>query len=106
MLRAGDLRGMRWLVSAQLYLMALILSYAAARFARPDIGPLRAVVTEELAEQIRMAGMTVDQMLVQLVRVVYGGVAAATLLYQGGMILYYLRRRAAVAEAIEGEDPL
>jgi hypothetical protein len=30
----------------------------------------------------------------------YGGVAVATILYQGGMTLYYARRRVAVAAAL------
>jgi len=104
LLRAADARGMRWLVSAQLYLMAVLMTYAAVRFARPDVAALRPFVTDELAEQIRLADMTVDQVLVQVQRLVYASVAAATLLYQGGMSLYYLRRRAAVAAALSQEE--
>ena len=106
LLRASDLKGMRWLVSSQLYLMAVMLIYCAFRLARPDISSLRPLVTEELAEQIRQSDMSVDQVLLELQRLVYFAVAAATLLYQGGMTIYYLRRRAVVAAALQQDDSL
>jgi len=104
-LRAADARGMRWLVSSQLYLMAVMLTYVACRLARPDIAALRPLVTQELADSIREANLTVDQVLLEMQRLVYLGVAAATLLYQGGMAIYYLRRSAAVAAALQEESP-
>ena len=104
LLRASDVKGGRWLLGSQLYLMAVILAYCAFRLARPDLAAWRAVVTEDLAEQIRQANLTVDQVLLQIQRLVYFGVAAATLLYQGGMSLYYLRHRAAVAAALQEDE--
>lgn len=104
LLRAGRGRGMGWLISSQLYLMAILLAYAAIRLARPDISTIRAVVTVELAEQIRQAGMSVDEFLLEFLRLVYVGVAAVTLLYQGGMTIYYVRRRAAVAAALHEDE--
>jgi hypothetical protein len=105
LLRVGRGVGMRWLVSSQLYLMTTMLTYVALRLGRPDIASIRPIVTVELAGQIQQAGMTVDQFLLEFLRLVYLGVAAATLLYQGGMTIYYLRRRTAVAAAMEEEDP-
>jgi len=104
LLRAGRERGMGWLISSQLYLMAILLCYAAMRLARPDISTLRAVVTAELAEQIRQAGLGIDEFLLEFLRLVYVGVAAVTVLYQGGMTIYYVRRRAAVAVALHEEE--
>jgi len=106
LLRAGDGRGMRWLVSSQVYLMASVLGYVAFRLLNPDIASLRKVVTGELADQIQQAGMSVDQFLLEFLRLVYFAVAAATIVYQGGMIIYYMRRRAAVAAALEEEAPV
>jgi hypothetical protein len=100
LLRAGRGNGMRWLVSSQFYLLATVLGYVAVRLANPDISVIRPVVTTELAEQIRQAGMTVDQFLVEFLRLFYFCVAGATLLYQGGMILYYVKRRSAVEAAM------
>jgi hypothetical protein len=103
LLRAAEVKGMRWLVSSQLYLMAVMLTYVSFRLARPDIAALRPLVTQELADSIREANLTVDQVLLEMQRLVYLAVAAATLLYQGGMAVYYLRRRAAVAAALQDE---
>src|SRR5271165_4943493 len=96
LLRSSDPKGMRWLVSSQLYLMAVMLAYVSFRLARPDISAMRPMVTAELADQIKEAGMSVDQVLLQVQRMTYLGVAAATILYQGGMSVYYARRRAVV----------
>lgn len=106
LLRARRPGGIRWLVSSQLYLLTTMLAYVALRLARPDIASIRAVVTSELAEQIQQAGMGVDEFLLEFLRLVYLAVAAATLLYQGGMTIYYLRRRAAIEAALREEEPL
>ena len=106
LLRSARSEGMRWLVFSQAYLMGVILCYAAIRLSRPDITTIRQVVTSDLAEQIQQAGLTVDQFLVEFVRLVYVSVAAATLLYQGGMTIYYLRRRTAVEAALREMDNL
>jgi hypothetical protein len=103
MLRVGDGRGMRWLVSSQVYLMTAVMGYVASRLLNPDIGPLHMLVTSELADQIQQAGMTVDQYLLEVLRLVYVSFAVVTFVYQGGMIVYYLRRRAAVATALQEE---
>src|ERR1035438_1467270 len=63
LLRSCDLKGVRWLLGSQLYLLAVILAYCAFRLARPDIASWRAVMTDDIAEPIRQAGMTVDQFL-------------------------------------------
>ncbi len=100
LLRIGDSRGTRWLISSQAYLLCVMLSYATVRMLHPDIAELRPVVTEELAAQIHQAGITTDEFLVEFVRLVYVAVAGASVLYQGGMIIYYLRRRRALAAAV------
>ena len=105
LLRAGRGSGMRWLVSSQLYLMTTMLAYVAVRITNPDISSIRPIVTAELAGQIQQAGMSVDQFLLEFLRLVYLSVAAATLLYQGGMIIYYLRRRAPVEAAVQEAEP-
>jgi hypothetical protein len=104
LLRSGYTGGMRWLVTSQAYLLLTMLVYAALRLASPDIASIRPIVNAELAEQIEQAGMSVDQFLLEFVRLVYIAVAAASVLYQGGMIVYYLRRRAAVEIALHEPD--
>ncbi len=106
LLRHGAERGMKWLVGSQLFLMAAILGYVAFRLASPDTAALQKLVTPEIADQIQQAGMTVEQFITGKLHLVYFAVAAATVLYQGGMSVYYLRRRAAVAQALLEEDVL
>jgi len=100
LLKVGRGRGMNWLITSQLYLMAILIGYAYVKLLKPDISMIRPVVTPELTEQIHQAGMSVDQFLLEFLRLMYGGVAVATILYQGGMTLYYARRRVAVAAAL------
>jgi hypothetical protein len=100
LLRSGLAGGLRWLVSSQVYLMTVMLVYVALRLSSPDISAIRPIVTADLANQIHLAGMTVDDFLLEFLRLVYLVVGAATVLYQGGMTVYYLRRRAAVEAAV------
>ena len=109
LLRAGR-DGMRWLVSSQLYLMAVILAYCGFRLLRPDVAWMLPYVTGEAAEPIIQAaqqqGMTVEQLLTGAMAMLYLMVAAVTLVYQGGMTVYYLRRRKAVEAALQEDEPL
>jgi hypothetical protein len=104
LLRSLDVKGMKWLIWSQLYLLTVLLAYCAFRLVRPDIASWRPFVSEDLAEQIRLSDMSVDEVILELQRIMYFAVAAATLLYQGGMTVYYLRRRAVVIAAIQVDD--
>ena len=103
LLRHGDAQGMRWLIGSQFFLMASVLGYCGLRLAHPDLVPLRAAISDDLKAQLDMLGMTVDQFLVQFYRLVYLAVAFVTVLYQGGMALYYLGKRSAVETALKPE---
>jgi hypothetical protein len=101
LLRASRLEGMRWLVGSQVYLMATILGYVVYRLANLAHDPLLQAVNKALLE----SGADLEMMPIdvrQLLKAVYAIVAVVTLLYQGGMSVYYLRRRAAVAAALQG----
>ena len=103
LLRVCDRRGMSWLVASQLYLMAVILAYVGFRISNPEVDPVLKLMTTVVAEQVRQAGQDVDLFLSEVptaLRLMYLAVAALTLLYQGGMTFYYLRRRDAVAAAL------
>lgn len=108
LLRAGR-NGMRWLISSQFYLMAVMLGYVGLRLLRPDVSWLLPYITGDAAEPVeqaaQQAGMSVQEMLVESLRMIYFCVAAITVLYQGGMAVYYLRRRSAVAVALEEPEP-
>ncbi|HZZ18273.1 MAG TPA: hypothetical protein VFE25_02830 [Opitutaceae bacterium] len=104
LLRAGH-NGMKWLISSQLCLMAMILIYAGLRIAHPDVSWIMPYVKGEAAEPILQAaqqsGMTVEQLMVEGMSTLYVMVAAITVIYQGGMAVYYTRRRAAVEIALQ-----
>ncbi len=104
MLKAGDPRGMRWLFWSHFQIGGSMMVYVAVRLLNPEIAPLRKVMTPELVEQIQQVGLTVDQFLTEMLRIVYISLVAATVLYQGGMTFYYMRRRAAVMAAIQGDE--
>jgi hypothetical protein len=104
LIRSGR-NGMRWLISSQFYLMSVMLAYSGYRLLRPDIAWLLPYMNGDAAEPIKeaaqQAGVTVEQMLVASVQLIYFCIAAATVLYQGGMIVYYAKRRIAVKAALE-----
>jgi hypothetical protein len=104
LLTAGH-NGMRWLISSQLCLMAMILIYAGIRIARPDVSWIMPYVKGEAAEPIiqaaQQSGMTVEQLLIEGMSTLYVMVAAITVIYQGGMAVYYVRRRVAVEIALQ-----
>lgn len=103
LLRAGDGRGMNWLVASQPYLLAMILVYCGLRWLSYDPALLRAALTSEMRAAIAQNGWTEEAFLRMVYMATYAVLAAGTALYQGGMTLYYLRRRSAVRTAVEGE---
>lgn len=100
LLGRGEVRGMKWLIGSQLFLLTTILTYCALRLARPEVAPLRAMITPEMKDQLDMLGLGIDQFLLQLYRLVYLAVALVVLLYQGGLAFYYTRKRSEVTRAL------
>jgi hypothetical protein len=101
LVRAGETRGMKWVLASQPYLLAILLAYCVLRLTNFDATLLRAAMTDEMRDTIQQAGYGVDEFLRLVYNLTYGTLAIATLIYQGGMTLYYLRRRAAVEAALE-----
>ena len=110
LLKAGKPRGLNWLVASQLYLLAAILSYVGWRLTSYNPAAVRRILEPALhlpviQAMLDMAGATEADLLVMVRPLYFAGfrlVAVGTLLYQGGMALYYHRRRAAVAAALVG----
>jgi hypothetical protein len=112
LLKAGEPRGLNWLVTSQLYLLVTILSYVGWRLASYDPAAIRHILERVLhfpviQAVLDSAGVTEADLLPNLlpmVRPLYHAglnlVAVGTLLYQGGMALYYHRRRTAVAAMV------
>jgi hypothetical protein len=109
LLRTYNIAGMRWLVSAQVWLMGVVLVYVAYRFSRPDIEGFMQVVSagpvaDAFEQSAADAGETVRQYVLDAFRLFYVGVGVLTVVYQGGMALYYLRRRGAIQVAFDEEE--
>jgi tetrahydromethanopterin S-methyltransferase subunit D len=101
-------RGMDWLVGGELVLLCVILIYVAIKLGRLITGGVNAVFSEEmrsLLEQIGQWGPEQQRAYAQGFKLTYGLVAALSLLFQGGMALYYHRKRAVVVEALAAASP-
>jgi acetolactate synthase regulatory subunit len=105
LLKAGD-RGMNWLVASQPYLAAVLLCYCAVRLTNYDPTALREAMTAELKQSLAEAGMEEDRFLRLVYAITYAVLGIGTLIYQGLMTLFYLRRREAVVAAVEAGDHL
>ena len=103
LLEHTDPRGMKWLVSSQLFLLATVIAYCALRLLHPAVEPLRGAITDDMKSQLEAAGWSQDEFIRFIYNTTYAAVAAVTLVYQGGMALYYFRRREAVTRAL-GRD--
>lgn len=102
LMRAGDSRGMRWVVASQPYLLVTILGYCALRMWSYDPALLREAMTSEMRGVLAQKGVT-EERLKNIYLVGYVVLALGTMIYQGGMTLFYYRRVAAVDAALASE---
>lgn len=101
LLQHGHARGLRWLINSQILLLAVILAYCQFRLVNVDVSALRLAITDEAREQIASLGMREEEFLQFTNRLMFRVIAIASIIYQGGMILYYWKRREAVERALE-----
>ena len=106
LLKAGERRGMNWLIASQPYLAAIILLYCAVRLANFDLSLLREAMTADLRKSLEETGYQEERFLRTVYMLTYGALAFGTLAYQGWMTLFYYRRREAVAAAVDPLDQL
>ncbi|HVU17221.1 MAG TPA: thymidine phosphorylase [Candidatus Didemnitutus sp.] len=114
-LKRRDASGMKLLVRAEFWVLAVITVYCARCLGSFDAGYLRDDVIPHMRETASAFGANFDDLirdglhlspdqLVPFIRKVfflfYGTVLAVTFLYQGGMALYFRRRVAVVTEAL------
>jgi len=95
--------GMTLLVRSQMFLLAVILVYCASRLGSFDEGSVMGNLTPDMEAMLKEGGLEKADIL-PLVRTAffatYGGVAIATILFQGGMALYYRRKTSLIAAAL------
>jgi hypothetical protein len=103
-LRAADPGGLRWMIASQFGLLVVVIIYAAVRLTHLDTASMGQHITMEMEAQLDAAGLTRDDLL-QTVRLLfqvgYGALIVATCAYQGGMMAFFHRRRAAVIQALQ-----
>ena len=107
LLHAGHGRGANWLIASQLFLMAAVFGYVAWQLGHVDTAALAALMNDDVRQQLKPYHLTEAEFL----RLAYVGfyrlLAVLTAAYQGGMAIYYARRRAAMLAALaagEGHD--
>lgn len=110
----SEIGGVNGLVTAQLFLLAVILCYAAYQYFEYDPRPLLARLNAQLAVQFDARGqdrMTLaelfgmrprefDEFFATAVRAGYLAVGVGSVLVQGGLAFYYHSRRAKLAAAL------
>jgi len=106
LLHGGEIRGLRWLVLSQLYLLVTVLLYVGLRLVSFDPALINLIMTDTLRQRYLDAGLTsaqIDQVVQLSYYLTYAIVGVLTIGYQGGMAVYYYRRRTAVAAALAEE---
>jgi len=105
LLREGERRGMTWLVASQPMLLVVIWCYGALRLLFFEPPPLNEGMADIAKAGAAQWGMPVEEYFRRVNQIIVGTLSVIAVLYQGGMTLYYVRRRAAVAAALQLEDP-
>ncbi len=103
LLKKHDPEGMKWLVRSQMLLLALILAYCASRLGSFDGESAMANLTPDMEAVLNEAGLSRADILPLVHRmfiVIYVAVALASLVYQGGLALYYRSKTRLVTKAL------
>ncbi|MFM7750642.1 MAG: hypothetical protein ACKPB0_09520 [Opitutaceae bacterium] len=100
LLREGDARGMNWLIGSQPLLLVVIWCYCVLRLLFFEPPPMPDGMADLAKAGAAQWGMPVEDYFRRVNQFIVGAVAVIALFYQGGMMLYYLRRREAVAAAL------
>jgi hypothetical protein len=104
LLRAGDSRGMSWLIGSQPYLLVVVLAYCVVRMTNYDPSQLQRAVTPNLRAAIENAGYDEAELLRKSYVIGNAVLVIATIIYQGLMTWFYARRKHAVLASLEGES--
>ncbi len=106
LLREGETRAVRWLITSQLALMTVILVYCILRLLNFEPALVEQAISPQMREIFTEAGYTTE-MVTELIRKIYyltySLVGIITIIYQGSMARYYYRRRVAIHQACTEE---
>ena len=104
----GDANGMNGLVRAQVVILATIGLYAFRNLLAFDEATIMEGLTSEMRTVLDQYGISTDTLRAMLKPVYYGFylvVIGLTLLFQGGLALFYHSRKAKVSEALAARQP-
>lgn len=108
MLRRRDPAGMTWLVRSQMFLLSVILVYCITRLGSFDADTAMGNLTPDMEAMLKEAGLARADIL-PMIRTAflatYLTVAVVSIIYQGGMALYYRGKTRLVTAAL-AELPL
>ena len=101
-LKGGDAGGGRWLLAAQLGLMAVLCGYCIWQLLNLDPHRVLDSLSEEkrgLFESIGYTTAALERLVAVAMVAIYSGVILASLLHQGGLFYFYRRSLAKVEKA-------
>jgi len=96
-LAAGQAGARQWMAGSQVWLVTCVLAYCGWRLAIFDSGHPLALLGDETmvlqaAGMVGMTGAELGDLVTKIYRWTYGSVAGLTVLFQGGLGLYYWSR--------------
>jgi hypothetical protein len=117
LLRAGEKRGMSWVIASQPYLFLVLTIYCVERILAYDPIAMREQMnailgwlgngsgdSDSVPQALASGAMFTDQSLKRNYLLGYGLLIVGTLIFQGRMTFFYWQRRAAVAAALETDE--
>ena len=104
LLREAETRGLNWIVASQFLLLLVVAVHCALRLSHYDPAVMHEALTPEMKATLVQAELKEEDFLRLVYHTTYTAIAGVTLLYKGGLALYFHRRRQAVAAAMELGD--
>lgn len=101
LLEEAEARGMDWLIASQVFMLVSLLTYCAVRLAHIEIPPVPDALAPVIDASAARLDISREEYLRFIQRLGLQIVAVVSLLYQGGMAIYYLRRRQTVRRALQ-----
>ncbi|MFA6962080.1 MAG: hypothetical protein WC205_15100 [Opitutaceae bacterium] len=102
-LTRGNIDGFKWLVRSQVFILCTVLLYASENMFAYDEATLLAGMTDDIRNALSQAGLSVEDLRPLMKPVVYGFyliVMGVTLIFQGGLAIFYQRSRPSVVAAL------
>lgn len=104
LLRQWNRRGMNWLIASQPLLLATVLGYCWYRLTHVELPPIPDSLRSTLETTASQLGMTADDYLRLVHKFTYWLLAFVSIVYQGGLTIYYVRRQPSVDLALPDDD--